>query len=422
MARPIHRFSAAKVKTAKPGMHCDGGGLYLQVTVGKDGELHRSWLFRYAISEIATSKKGIQRQKERQMGLGSIESVSLSDARAMANECRKQRLAGIDPIQARTSERSAKALANSKAMTFDQCRDAYIASHRSGWRNTKHAAQWSATLRTYVTPVFGSLPVQGVDTALVMKVMEPIWTTKPETAGRIRGRIEAILDWATARESRLGENPARWRGHLDKLLPARAKIRRVEHHAALPYTEVSAFISELQKRDGVAARALEFAILTASRTGEVLGAKWDEIDFDNRTWIVLADRMKAGREHRVPLTASALALLKAMQSIRQNDLVFPGNRRDALSNMALLMVLRRMRRADLTAHGFRSTFRDWAAERTNFSSEVVEMALAHAVSDKVEAAYRRGDLFEKRRRLMNAWAEYCNQAPATGRVLPLRSV
>jgi integrase len=278
-------------------------------------------------------------------------------------------------------------------------------------------------LKTYVSPVFGSFPVQSIDVALVMKALEPIWTSKPETAGRVRGRIERVLDWATVHGLREGDNPARWRGHLDKLLPSRAKVRKVKHHTALPYAEVGVFMAELRPREGIAARALELLILTAARTSEVLGAQWEEVDLDARIWTVPGERMKGGREHRIPLSDAALAVVQGMQAVRQNDLVFPGARdRKPLSNMALLSVLRRMGRGELTAHGFRSTFRDWAAERTNFSPEVVEMALAHVVSDKVEAAYRRGDLFEKRRRLMEAWAGFCAKLGRAGGAVAQRGL
>jgi integrase len=264
--------------------------------------------------------------------------------------------------------------------------------------------------------------VQAVDVGFVMKVIEPIWAIKPETASRVRGRIESVLDWATARGYRQGENPARWRGHLENLLPKKSKVRRVEHHAALPYAEIAAFMAELRQQEGVAAHALEFAILTAARTGEVIGAKWDEIDPGERLWTVPADRMKAGKEHRVPLSDPALAILEGMRKIRQGDHIFPGGKAGRpISNMAMLMLLRRMGRGDLTAHGFRSSFRDWAAERTTFPAEVAEMALAHTVSDKVEAAYRRGDLFQKRRQLSDAWAQFCVAAPAAGQVVPIRT-
>jgi integrase len=254
-----------------------------------------------------------------------------------------------------------------------------------------------------------------------MKAIEPIWAQKPETAGRVRGRIESVLDWATARGYRQGENPARWRGHLENLLPKKSKVRRVEHHAALPYAEIAAFMAELRQQEGVAARALEFAILTASRTGEVIDAKWNEIDLSERLWVIPAERMKAGKEHRVPVSDVALAILEDLQKVRQDDFVFPGGRAGRpISNMAMTMTLRRMGRGELTVHGFRSSFRDWAAERTTFPAEVAEMVLAHAVGDKVEAAYRRGDLFQKRQQLSDAWAKFCEAAPAVGQVEPIR--
>jgi integrase len=385
-------------------MHCDGGGLYLQVTEGTSGALHRSWLYRFSMSG-----------RERQMGLGSLEMVLLADAREKAVEARKLVKEGKDPIEAKHAARAALALEAAKAMTFDQCREAYIQSHGAGWRNTKHAAQWTNTLKTYVSPVIGKMPVQSIDTGLVIKVLEPIWTTIPETAGRVRGRIEAVLDWAKARGYRESENPARWRGHLDKLLPAQSKIRVVKHHAALPYGEIPDFIASVRSRDAVAASALEFAILTAARTGEVIGARWSEIEVTGKLWTVPADRMKAGRDHRVPLCDTALAVIARMQKIKTNEFVFPGERRAMLSNMALLMLLRRMNRTDLTSHGFRATFRTWAAERTNFPREVIEAALAHVVGDETERAYQRGDLFEKRRQLMTAWGAYCDG----GKVVPL---
>jgi integrase len=407
MTQRIHRLSAVKVANLKQrGMYADGGGLYLQVS--QNGT--RSWIFRFK-----------QSGRSRDMGLGSLTAVSLATAREIAADCRRKRSAGLDPIETRKADRREAQLAAARSMTFDQCRDAFIEAHRAGWQNAKHRGQWTASLATYVTPVFGPLPIQSVDVGLVMKALEPIWSTKPETAARVRGRIERILDWSKVRGFRQGENPARWRGHLDVLLPARSKVRQVEHHAALPYSEIGTFMAALRTREGVAARALEFAILTAARTGEVLGARWDEVGLEAKVWTVPASRMKGGREHRVPLSRAAVALLKNMQTVHPNDLVFPGDRRGKpLSNMAMLMVLRRMDRADLTAHGFRSTFRDWAAECTNFPREVAEAALAHVIGDRVEAAYRRGDLFEKRRRLMEAWAVYClNASDASRAVIPL---
>jgi integrase len=334
----------------------------------------------------------------------------LSDARAKASECRRLCHEGIDPIDARKAARADAALEAAKALTFKHAATAYIASHRAGWRNAKHAAQWESTLASYVEPVFGSVSVQAIDTGLVLKALEPIWKSKPETASRVRGRVEAILDWAKVRGYRDGDNPARWRGHLDKLLPKRSRVRAVKHHAALPYAELPDFLAALRAQDGIAARALEFTILTAARTGEAIGTKPEEIDTGDKVWTVPAERMKAKKEHRVPLSARVLAIVDEMNENRpaSNEFLFPGGKRGKpLSNMAMTTVLRRMGRGDLTVHGFRSTFRDWAAERTGYPREVVEMALAHAIGDKVEAAYRRGDLFEKRRRLMAEWARYC---------------
>ncbi|MGY3698939.1 integrase [Bradyrhizobium sp. USDA 3240] len=401
--RTINRLSYKKVESLKQaGMYSDGGGLYLQVTQGADGTPRKSWLFRYAIGG-----------RERQMGLGPLHDVSVAEARERAVSARELRRAGKDPINAREALRAANSLSAAKTMSFDECAEAYVAVHRQGWRNVKHASQWTATLATYCSPVFGRLPIQGVDVGLVMKVLEPIWATKPETASRVRGRIERILDWAKVRGYREGDNPARWRGHLDHLLPARGKIRKVKHHAALPYVEIPAFLTALRSRTAVAARALEFAILTAARTGEVIGARWEEIDLNGRVWTIPAERMKGGQEHRVPLSDVAVEILAHVRNVRQDAHVFPGDRRSALSNMAFLMLLRRMGRDDITAHGFRSTFRDWVEEQTDTPRAVAEMSLAHAIGNAVEAAYRRGDLFEKRRVLMSKWARYCNRPKST---------
>jgi len=394
-------LKADKVKAS--GYYGDGGGLFLQVS--KYGS--KSWVFRFKANG-----------RLREMGLGSLDTYGLAEARERARDCRKLRDEGKDPIEERRVARVAEKLDAAKAMTFEACVAAYIAAHRAGWRNGKHRDQWSSTLATYVNPIFGALPVQAIDTTLVMKAVEPIWNEKPETASRVRGRIEAILDWATARGFRAGENPARWRGHLDKLLPKKTKVRRIEHHAALPYREIAAFVAELRSQEGIAARALEFAILTAARTGEVIGALWGELDLADRLWTIPAERMKADKEHRVPLSDAAIAILEDLQRVRQGDYVFPGGRAGRpISNMAMTMTLRRMGRGELTVHGFRSSFRDWAAERTGFPAEVAEMALAHAVSDKVEAAYRRGDLFQKRRQLMDAWARYCATPAPAGKVV-----
>ncbi|MEI8396285.1 MAG: integrase arm-type DNA-binding domain-containing protein [Rhodospirillaceae bacterium] len=407
-----NKLSARTVaSTNEPGRYADGGGLYLQV--GASGG--KSWLYRFMLAG-----------KSREMGLGSLADVSLSEARTAVAEARKLLKAGTDPIAKRDAEREAArvaaALAAARAMTFRQCAERYIEAHQAGWRNDKHRYQWTATLQAYVYPVLGDLPVQAVDLPLVLKVLEPIWSTKTETAARVRGRIEAVLDWATVRGYRTGDNPALWRGRLSHLLPARNKVQKVEHHAALPYVEMGAFVAELRKRDAIAARALEFTILTAARTGEVTGAIWPEIDMEAAVWIVPAERMKAAREHRVPLSERALDILRTMAEHRQGDVVFPSMRGNSLSNMAMMMMLRRMGRGDLTMHGFRSSFRDWAAERTAYPNEVVEMALAHSVGNKVEAAYRRGDLFDKRRRLMDDWSAFCGTLPAESgaTVVPLR--
>lgn len=402
MARSTKRLTARTADAIRaPGYHHDGAGLYLQVTAAGG----RSWVYRYTI-----------RGRTREMGLGSARVVGLAEARERAATARRLITDGVDPLEKRAAEDAAAAVAQARLTTFDEAADQYIASHQAGWRNEKHAAQWTATLRTYASPVFGALPVAEVDTTLVMKVLDPIWRVKPETASRLRGRIEAILDWSRVRGLRSGENPARWRGHLDVLLPARTKVRKVEHHAAMPFTEVPTFFATLGGREGVAAQALAFLILTAGRTGEVLGARWEEIDREARVWTIPAERMKARTEHRVPLSDAALAILNEMFLLKDEDgFVFPGQRRGKpLSNMAMLVLLRRMDRGDLTAHGFRSTFRDWAAERTTFPGEVAEAALAHTIGDKTEAAYRRGDLFGKRRKLMDAWASYCTKPPAAG--------
>jgi integrase len=406
MARAVEKLTALQAKRAnKPGLLSDGKGLCLRI--GTRGA--KSWVLRYMLDGRA-----------REMGLGSYHDISLAEARDRARHFRRMVKEGLDPIDDRRSRRAAQRAERAKVMTFRECAEAFIAAHQAGWRNAKHAAQWPSTLETYVYPHLAALPVDTIDTSLVMKALEPIWLAKPETAGRVRGRIESVLDWAAARGYRTGENPARWRGHLENLLPRKLKVRRVEHHAALPYAELGAFMSELRQQTGVAARALEFTILTASRTGEVIGARWDEISMAERLWTVPSDRMKASREHRVPLSPHAVAILEEMRTIRVGDFVFPGGRAgQPISNMAMMMTLRRMGREGLTVHGFRSSFRDWAAERTNFPREVAEMSLAHAVSDKVEAAYRRGDLFEKRRQLMAGWAQYAATPANTPRSLAL---
>ncbi len=336
----------------------------------------------------------------------------------LAHEYRKRRREGVDPIEAKRAEQAQRRLDAAKAITFKQCAEAYIKAHRAGWRDAKHAQQWGNTIATYAEPIIGGLPVQAVDTGLICNILEPIWTSRPETASRVRGRIERILDWAKVRGYRDGENPARWRGHLDKLFPERSKERKVVHHAALPFADVPPFITELHSRDGAAARALEFAILVAARSGEVIGARWSEFDLNNGIWVVPAERMKGGRQHRVSLGSQALAIIKNTASV--GEFIFCNQSDRPLSEKALYKALRRMGIKNATPHGFRSAFRDWAAERTNYPNHVVEMALAHAIGDKTEAAYRRGDLFSKRARLMRDWARFCNTPVSVGDVIPLR--
>jgi integrase len=393
MTRTAGRLTALKVARAKrPGMYADGGGLYLQVSEGG-----ASWIYRYMLNKRA-----------REMGLGPLALYSLSEARALAQDARRLRHQGIDPIEHRRAARAQTQLDAAKAVTFQQCAERYIASHRAGWRHAKHVEQWESSLQRLAFPVIGALPVQAIDTALVMKVVEPIWNEKPETASRVRGRIESILDWAKARGYRTGENTARWKGHLKNLLPPRSKVRRVEHYSAMPYDQLPGLMVELRAQEGVVARALAFTILTAARVSEALGARWSEISGD--VWTIPAERMKGGKPHRVPLSRRAMELLEALP--RNGDLIFPGPKLGRALNINAPRKLLIDMAHSVTVHGFRSSFRDWAAERTNFPSEVAEMALAHVVGSKVEAAYRRGDMFDKRRKLMDAWANHCSQ-PAT---------
>jgi integrase len=356
------------------------------------------------------------RGRERYMGLGPIDLVSLADAREAAYASRKLLHKGIDPIEHRDAARVPESGA-----TFKECAERLIGSMEAGWRNDKHIKQWKNTLATYAYPELGKRPVQTIDTGHVLKVLEPIWTTKPETASRVRQRVEAVLNWASARGYRSEMNPARWRGHLDHLLPAQRKVASVKHHAALPYTDIATFISELGERPGTTARALEFLILTGARTGEVIGARKSEIDHQAKLWIIPGERMKANREHRVPLSKRAVKIIEQLPK-DDGEFLFANPDGKAMSNMALLALLKRMKRDDLTVHGVRSTFRDWASETTSHPSDVVEMALAHSVSDKTEAAYRRGDLLEKRRRLMEDWARYC-ETPARdpAKIVPIRA-
>ena len=416
---------AKLMRGGKPGRHLDGGssgvrGLYLIVQNRKAAH----WELRYQLNG-----------KSRWMGLGSAREFDLGQARERAKEQRRKLSDKTDPLTVRRAERAALALAEAKSKSFKECAEEYIAANKGEWRNEKHGKQWSATLANYAYPIIGNLPVAQIDTGLVLKILEQpikaergypagtLWTARRETAGRLRGRIESILSFAAVRDYRAkGDNPARWKDHIEAALAKKAKVA-VEHHAALPYTELPAFIAELRGRDGVAARALEFTILTAARTGEVIGAQWDEIDLDNAIWTIPAARMKSGEEHRVPLCERAVELLRGAYREANNKYVFIGTQGGAgLSNMSMTSVLKRMGHGGITVHGFRSTFMDWAHERTNYPKVVIDKALAHAVSDKVEAAYRRGDLFTKRRKLMEAWDAYCaTPVRASATVTPLHA-
>ena len=400
-------------KTKRPGKYPDGGNLYLQVSQStrkkKSNAVTKSWLFRY-------SRFG----KDTWLGLGPYPDVSLSEARDLATNERNKKRHGIDPLTDKRARRRAARTAHDNMMTFAECAEKYVDSQAPGWSNPKHVAQWRSTLTTLAGPVIGHLPVDQVDTPLVLRCLEPIWTTKTETANRLRGRIESVLDWSAVRGYRKGDNPARWRGHLDKLLPRPAKVARIKHYPALPFTEVGQFMQQLRKDTAVASRALEFLILTAARTNEVIRAQWSDFDLDGKVWVVPAEHMKAHRAHRVPLSAAAIAALKGVQGL-DDTYVFPRQKRDShLSNAAMLQVLKRLDRASITVHGFRSTFRDWCAESTNYPADVAEMALAHSLRDKTEAAYRRGDLFHKRARLMTDWARFCSKRMAAAAVIPMR--
>jgi integrase len=378
------------VKTAGPGRYGDGTVKGLMLVVRDNGS--RAWVLRYQIGG-----------RRRDMGLGPYPEVGLADAREKALEARRLiKRDGKDPIAER---------GRAKLKTFKEAAKALIESKRPGWRNAKHAAQWSSTLETYAYPKLGALDVQAMDTDAVLDVLRPIWTTKTETASRVRQRIEAVLDYATAIRARTGDNPARWRGHLDHLLPRPSKVRAVKHHAALDWRQAPTFMAKLSKRQGIDARALAFTILTAARSGEVRGMRWGELDLDDAVWTVPPNRIKAGREHRVPLQPAAIALLGNPRG--PHELVFPSpiKKGKPLSDATLAAVLERMKHGDVTVHGFRSTFRDWAGETTAHAREVVEAALAHRLKDKAEAAYARGDLFQKRRRLMQDWADYLASSP-----------
>lgn len=413
MARQIGKLTALQVtKLSKPGLYGDGGGLTLQIT--KTGA--KSWLFRF-----------MREGKPYGMGLGATHTISLMEARQKALDARKLLADGINPLTAKKQSRIAAALENAKMMTFDQCAEAYIAAHRASWKNAKHVDQWTNTLATYASPVFGQLPVAAIDTGLVVKCLAPIWENKTETASRLRGRIESVLGWATTSGYRTGENPARWKGHLDNLLATISKSSRTKHHPSLPWQNIGRFMIALRAREGSAAKAVEFAVLTACRSGEVRGAQWSEFDLDERIWTIPAARMKARREHQVPLSDAALKLLELIQ--KDSDLVFAGRKKQVLSDMSLTAVIRRMNDEvkptwvaatgeGITVHGFRSTFRMWVAETTAYPREVAEHALAHQLPDLVERAYQRGTQFAKRVALMAEWGAYCTSKQIDGLVQP----
>lgn len=403
----IEKLKVSDLKTKQPGLLSDGGNLYLQVSRGKHGNIRRSWIFRFKLPG----------KKECDMGVGSLDSIGLAKARELAVGYRELVATGVDPIEHRNAAR-AQIAATAPVPSFDVVAKSYIAARRPSWRSPVHAKQWETTLKTYASPVIGKLPVNMVNTDLVMKVLEPIWNEKTDTAKRVRGRIETVLNYATVRKFRQGDNPARWTGYLSELLARPSRIAPVEHHAALNYKTMGAFMAELREHEGIGALALEFTVLTCARTAETLGATWNEIDLDEKLWIVPAKRIKAGIEHRVPLSKTVIAVLRKVRAITENiggpvaksKFIFPNDRTGGqLSSNALLALLKRMKRDDITTHGFRSAFRDWVSEATNFPADAAELALAHKVADKVEAAYRRGSMFNKRRLLMEAWAGYCSK-------------
>ncbi|MCU0732980.1 MAG: integrase arm-type DNA-binding domain-containing protein [Hyphomonas sp.] len=410
MPRKAKTLSAIEVRRlVKPGLHAVGepDGLCLQVRPAVGDGVARSWILRTLVGG-----------KRRSVGLGSFEDVTLAQARELAREMKLGiRQKGADPIAERQQARLAR-IRRQTTPTFDACRDEFLRAKTKEFANPKHAAQWLSTLETYASPHIGTLPVDAIELEHVLEVLVPIWNAKPETASRVRGRIESVLAYARAKKHRHGDNPARWRGGLDAVLPKPAKVKTVKHHAAMPFAQLPEFWPQLAAREGTAARALQFAILTACRSGEVRGAKWAEIDLEAAVWIIPAARMKAGKEHRVPLSPPALALLQGLP--RVNDLVFPAPRGGEMSDATMAAVLKRMERPEITVHGFRSTFRDWAGETTNFERETIEHALAHQLKNKAEAAYARGTLMAKRKALMQAWADFATGKAPASNVVPLR--
>jgi integrase len=423
MARQIDRLTDKSIrKLTEPGMHADGGGLYLQLTEGNaEGEgappLRRSWIFRYSIFDQA---KG--RARTRDMGLGSFDTFGLAEARGLAKRCRQLRAEGKDPIAEREAQHAEAAAEAARALTFKQAAEAHIDQHSPSWRNEKHADQWGSTLEQYVYPTMGNVAAKDVDTEMVLKCLRPIWTEKPETAGRVRGRIESVLDGTIASGARPGPNPARWKGHLENLLPKVSRIRRIKHFASMPYEAVPAFVARLVDQPGDTAKALALVIQLALRTSEVIKAKVSEVDFAKALWTVPADRVKNRKELRVPLTPAAIEVLRPLCNGKAPDAwIFPGRRNSHLSDNAMLKLLERMSADTVTVHGFRSSFRDWAAERTNFGREISEFCLGHILGDQAELSYRRTDFLEKRRQLLAAWSRYVLTPKAGGDVVAIRA-
>jgi integrase len=409
MGRATSKLSVKFIerKDLKPGrLYGDGGGLYLQVSDRRT----KAWVFRFMIRGVA-----------RKMGLGDIASVTLAEARKKAHAAHLLVIDGHDPIAERDARKAALAVEKTKAVTFREAAESYIRSHAAGWRNVKHAKQWGSTLEAFAYPLIGGLPVSAIDTGLVLRVLEPIWQSRPETASRLRGRIEAVLAWATVRQLRTGPNPATWRNHLDKLLPKRSRVAAIQHHPALSYKELPAFMAELRKLDSIPAHALEFAILTTARSGNVFTARWGEIDVAAKTWNIPAEKMKGRRAHTIPLSPRALTILRELPRQDGSDFVFCGALDGkGLSHGSMSEALRALR-DDVTVHGMRSTFKDWASEQTSYANELSEMALAHAISGAVERAYRRGTMLERRAQLMADWASYCGGEVGGDNVISLRS-
>ena len=418
MATGRNRLTARAVQTAKGSSGLiDGGGLRLQISPAGT----KSWIFRF-----------MRRGRSREMGLGVYPTVTLETARSRAQEARALLAEDKDPIEERVAREQILRAETANAKTFDECANLCIAARTPGWRNAKHAEQWSNTLTTYASPHIGKMAVAQIETAHILRILEPIWASKTETASRVRGRIEAVLDWAKVMGHRTGENPARWRGHISELLPNRRKVARVEHHPALPYTEIGTFMAQLRKSNSATSKALELVVLTAARVSEVVSASPSEFDLEAKIWTIPATRMKSGRDHRVPLTDAAVTVIQSQLS-RASDLhLFPGMAsarpgqtvvsKKPLTSASLLKLLKDMGHPNITVHGFRSSFRDWVAERTAYPRELAEAALAHVLADKTEAAYQRGDMLEKRSRLMSDWANFCDSNGQPGRILPIRQV